>query len=71
MTAQSDLTRSAPPPATAKYGWQSSIKVRRFLTSVMLYTLVIAGAVVLTLPLAWHHRLSAFRYPLGPLTIRG
>ena len=49
MTAQNDLARSA----TAGHGWRSSIKVRRLLTSVVLYTLVISGAILLTIPLLW------------------
>lgn len=53
MTAESDLERSPSAAATQEYGWKSSIKVRRLLTNLVLYPLVIAGAIVLTTPLLW------------------
>ena len=52
MTAQGNPIQSAPSTASAESVWQST-KVRRLLTNLVLHALVIAGAVVLTIPLMW------------------
>jgi ABC-type glycerol-3-phosphate transport system permease component len=52
MTEQSKSTQLGGT-ALPRYRWQSSIRARRLVKNLFLYPTVIAGAVVLTIPLLW------------------
>jgi multiple sugar transport system permease protein len=53
MTAQSGPGQFALAAARARFWGQGGVKARRLFSGVVLYVLVIAGAIVLTVPLLW------------------